>query len=325
MTKLLDEVVLNQIDATNKKIALLFELGLDSGTLRYAAYKNNITFPTGGDTYVAKAIMLDSIAQAADGIGRVILNFDDVLGDMSAYVNAENFEGKSIVIKRIYLDAIASATNYVEVFSGKMERPGDMGYEWMSITATSEKALSRRILNTTYQRMCPWVAGGSECNTDGNFDLTSLTATGTADSGTTTTLVDNALTQAYDYWKHGRINIVKDGITYKRRVKTFNSTTDTITLDVGLDFAIDNTCTYTVYKGCDQTWLTCQGTYAWGPNADNKLNFGGCIHIAKKQDSFTGTGLGASGTPYIPPTFPPGTIPPPLGWFDGSGAGYYIW
>jgi len=320
MTKALDEIVLNQIDATNKKIALLFELTLNSGTLRYAAYKNNITFPTGGDTYVAKAISVDGITQSSDGIGRVTISFDDVLSDMSAYANAENFEGKSIIIKRIYLDAIATASNYVEVFSGKMERPGDMGYEWVTITATSEKALSRRVLNIAFQRMCPWIPGGPECNTDGKFDLTSLTATGTADSGTIATLTDNALTQVNDYWNFGKINIVKDGVTYKRKVKDFNATTDTITLDVGLDFAIDNTCTYTVYKGCDQTWLTCQKTNAWGPSADNKLNFGGCIHIAKKQDSLTGSGAGSgsSGTQYIPPTFPPGTIAPPIGW-----GGYY--
>jgi hypothetical protein len=320
MTKVIDEVVLNQIDAPNKKIALLFELTLDSGILRFASYKNNITFPTGGNTYVAKAISVDGISQSSDGIGIVSLNFDDVLSDMSAYVDAENFEGKSLVIKRIYLDAIASDSNYVEVFRGKMERPGNLGYEWITITATSEKALSRRILNTAYQRMCPWIFGGTECNTNGNADLTSLTATGTADSGTTTTLVDNALTQIDDYWNFGQINIIKGGITYKRKVKDFNATTDTIILDIGLDFAIDNTCTYTIYKGCDKTWLTCQGTYAYGPSADNKLNFGGCIHIAKKQDR--GQEGSSQSTPiYGSPDnpFPPGTIAPPPGWggYDG--------
>lgn len=325
MTKALDTVVIDQLDATKKRIALLFELGLDSGTLRYAAYKSNITFPTGGDTYTAKTISVDNITQASDGIGRVTLNFDDVLSDMSAYVNAENFEGKSLIIKRIYLDAIASASNYVEVFNGKMERPSEMGYEWVTISATSEKALSRRILNKTYQRMCPWVFGGTECNTDGNADLTSLMASGTADSGTTITLIDNALTQASDYWNFGQINIIKSGVTHKRRVKDFDAATDKITLDVALDFSVDGTCTYKVYKGCDKTWLGCQKTYAWGPSSDNKLNFGGCIHIAKKQYSAgASSGVGAGIMPG-PPGLPPGTMPPgtsfpiaypyPPGWY----------
>jgi hypothetical protein len=152
-----------------------------------------------------------------------------------------------------------------------------------------------------------------------------LKATGTAESGTTTTLTDSALTQTYDYWKYGLIEIVKSGITYKRKVKVFNATTNTIILDVGLDFAIDNTCTYTVYKGCDKTWLTCQKSYVWGPSSDNKLNFGGCIHIAKKQDAGNGgSGTGASqGTQYAPPTLPPGYIMPPVSGYDPS-TGYWI-
>jgi len=43
---------------------------------------------------------------------------------------------------------------------------------------------------------------------------------------------------------------------------------------------VDNTCTYVMYKGCDQTWDTCGANNAWGPSANNQANFAGCLHIA---------------------------------------------
>ena len=113
-----------------------------------------------------------------------------------------------------------------------------------------------------------------------------MTASGTADAGgTTTTLIDAAkLTQVDDYWNCGEIEITKAGVTYYRKVTDFDAGTDTITLDVAMPFAIDSDCTYVVYKGCDQTRITCTGVNAWGPSANNYLNFGGCVHIGKPND-----------------------------------------
>jgi len=277
--------VTTQIAAANKRPVLLFELGLSS-TLRFCAYKTNITFPTGGSVYTAKNISAGDTTQNLEGqIERVTVKFDNVSRDMAAYANIEEFRGKTLIIKRIYLDAIASADDYVEVFNGSMEQPTEISREWLTVPATVGKPLNRKALKVNYQRQCPWIFGGTECNTESLADLTSLTATGTADSGTTSTLVDNALTQADDYWNYGEISIVKSGVTYHRKVKDFDAAADTITLDVELPVTITNTCTYTVYKGCDQTWDTCSAANVWGPSGDNHLNFGGCIHIAKQQDS----------------------------------------
>jgi len=133
--------------------------------------------------------------------------------------------------------------------------------------------------------MCPLEFGGTECNTNGLADLTSLTAAGTADSGSTTTLVDNALTQVDDYWNHGKIKITKATVDYWRVVKDFVAGTDTVTLDVAMPFAIDTDCTYVIFKGCDKTWDVCGGGSAWGPSGNNQANFGGCIHVSKKADA----------------------------------------
>lgn len=102
---------------------------------------------------------------------------------------------------------------------------------------------------------------------------------GKADSGTVSTLVDNALTQGDDFWNHGIIEVTKDDVTYRRNVSDFDAGTDTVTLDVALPVAIDNTCGYVLVKGCDKVWETCQSNNIWGPESDNKANFLGWTHI----------------------------------------------
>jgi len=285
MPKAIPGIVITQMDAVSKRPVLLFELGLSSA-VRFAAYKTNIAFPTAGPTYTAKAIEIGNVSQSLEGqIQRISIKFDNVTKDMMSYAHNEDFRGKSIIIKRIYLDEISNATYYNEIFNGHMERPSEISRFWLTVPCTIGKPLNRIGISWQYQKMCPWIFGGTECNTDGLANKAVLTASGTADSGSTTTLVDNALTQVDDYWNCGEIVITKAGVTYYRKVKDFVAATDTITLDVEMPFAIDNTCTYVVYKGCDQTWDTCTAINAWGPSGNNKYNFGGCIHISKKQDS----------------------------------------
>jgi len=155
--------------------------------------------------------------------------------------------------------------------------------------------------------MCPLEFGGTKCNTDGNANLAALTASGTADSGTTTTLVDNALTEADDYWNYGKIKITKATVEYWRVVKDFVAGTDTITFDVAMPFAINNTCTYVVYKGCDKTWDVCAAGSAWGPSADNSANFKGAIHIPKPPNYY-------ASLVSTPDTSPPPPNPFPSRW-----------
>lgn len=284
MPKTLPAQVITEMNLAQKRPCLLFELGLSS-TLRFAAYKVNVTFPTAGNVYTAKAITINGVSQSLEGqIQRITVNFDNVSKDMAAYANTQDFRGISLVIKRVYLDTVGDASYYNEVFRGHMEKPQFSG-KWLTVAATSGKGLDRKILTAPYQRMCPLEFGGTKCNTNGNANLASLTASGTADSGTTTTLVDNALTQADDYWNNGKIKITKATVDYWRVVKDFVATTDTITFDVAMPFAIDNTCTYIVYKGCDKTYDTCHGDNAHGPSANNTANFKGCIHISKKADA----------------------------------------
>jgi len=292
MSKDLDANVVTQLDAQEKSMVLLFEIELTGLTLRYAAYKRNVVFPHGGATpYTAKAVMFNGVSQSLEGqIGRITVKFDNVSKDMAAYLDAYDFEGRVLNIKRVYLDADVhaptAATEYVEVFSGVMEQPKEIGRNWLTVTATEGKPLKKKVLQETYNIPCGHRFGDSNtCNVDGNSDLTSLTASGTADSGSISTLVHSALTQVDDFWNYGAIEITKSGVTYKRKVDDFDAGTDTITFDIVLPVAVDGTCTYVVYKGCDKTWDTCGANSAFGPSADNQLNYGGFLHIGDESES----------------------------------------
>lgn len=269
-----------EIAAEYSRPILLFELYLDAGTLRYSATNVDVVFPTGGNTYYAKAVAFENIKTTAEGqMETVSIQLDNIAQDMWTYNVAESFDGKQVIIKKVYRDALGNATYYREIFNGYMSEPKSVDKEWLILEATSGNKFQRRMLQKVFQCECNNTFGDANCNRDGFADLTSLTASGTADSGTVSTLVDNALTQAADYWKFGRITVTVSGTAYKRFVESFNATTDTITFDVPLPVAVVATSAYTVYKGCPLTVDACEDNRAYGPSADNSANFDGFIHI----------------------------------------------
>lgn len=74
-----------------------------------------------------------------------------------------------------------------------------------------------------------------------------IATSGTADSGTATTLVDNALTQGDDYWNDMLIVITGGtNVGQARRISDFDDASDTVTVDPAFDAAIDGTSTYAI-------------------------------------------------------------------------------
>ena len=252
-----------------------------SSPLYFAAAKSNLVFPTLGTTYVAKAIEYDPVQQDYSGnIIRLTARFDNTSKDMASYAASLEFLGVWLTIKKVWRDALGDVTYHDEIFYGIIEEY-EFNYNWMTIQARNGEPLTARCPARAYQRKCPWTFGGSECNRDGNADITAapLRVTGTADSGTASTLVDNALTQATNFWKWGLLTCTKAGTTESRIVKSFDAGLDQVTTIIPFSFAVNNVTTYILVAGCDKTWDTCNADNAWGPTADNKLNFGGFRNV----------------------------------------------
>jgi len=89
---------------------------------------------------------------------------------------------------------------------------------------------------------CPFIYDGT------NVMDTARTATGTADSGDTTTFVDDALTQANDYWNGLPVKLTDatDGTVHYAYVTDFVAGTDTVTISPTCTFDIDASDTYTI-------------------------------------------------------------------------------
>ncbi len=282
--KAINATVITQMDAEQARPVTLISIGL-SNPLYYAASKAAVVFPTLGQSYAAKAIQFDKYQQdIAGNLTRIKIRFDNVSKDMAAYATVFEFVGAIINIKRVYRDALGSALFFDEIFNGPVESYS-LDYYWMEITARDGSPLSARAPKRTFQKKCPWIFGGTECNRDGYSDLIVLKATGTADSGSTTTLIDNVLTQADDYWNYGLLTCTKSGVTESRIVSDFDAAADTATVGIPFSFTINNATTYTILKGCDKTTTICGAATSYGPSADNINNFGGFPLVGKRPSS----------------------------------------
>lgn len=296
MKSLHSDIVTN-IDATQKKPRMLFEAYLDNLTLTYVADRQNVTFPNGGSTiYTALAIQLDNVEQTVEGqINRINVSFDNTAKYMGAYAASYEFEGRQLVIKRIYLDssdnAPSGSTVYNEIFNGTFEAPKDVNRNWFQISATAGKPLRRKALLKNYNRECSHVFGDSNCNRNGLSDLTTLKITGGGvSSGSATTLNSTtAFSQTTSYWNYGVVEIGISGTTYKRKVKEYSYSasglTGQITFDVTLPLSVAAGSVFQVKKGCDKRWDTCGASYSYGPLSDNTLNFYGFQHIGTKRET----------------------------------------
>lgn len=163
MPKDLSYAVSQQLQARESQPIILMQIGLSSTTLFYAAEKNNVTF--NGNTYTAKQIMFGGYSQSAEGqINRVNISVDNTARDISAFAMQENFDGRPLVILRVFRNAMSGSTDYMEIFRGSMEETSNIKRPWFPITASSGKPLYQRALLEEYQRTCRRVFGDAECN-----------------------------------------------------------------------------------------------------------------------------------------------------------------
>jgi len=90
--------------------------------------------------------------------------------------------------------------------------------------------------------------------------------TGTADSGSTTTLVDNALTEANDYWKGARVRFTGGTLAGQSRIITgFVAASDTITFSPAVTTAVV-THAYEIEFDTDP-WVRVLGNTTWSASA----------------------------------------------------------
>ena len=291
MPKYLPSALRTILASEGQQPVIVVELYLDSATLRFAASQGNITW--GGNVYTAKAMLFGSVNQNLEGqISSITISFDNVASDMAAYLNQEDFYGKRLIVRRLYRTALGSSANYIELFRGYCDEVEEVNKQWLTVPVAMGKLLEKKTLLESYSQTCNRKFGDAVCNQDTLADLTSLCVLDKAVvSGSTNYITDPTnLTQAADYWNYGFVQfwVKGSGVTYNRKIVDFNATLDKAILDVPMTFAIDNTYTYNIYKGCPKDWQACGSgaTSPWGPSGNNRKNFKGFMHISQNVEGW---------------------------------------
>ncbi len=115
---------------------------------------------------------------------------------------------------------------------------------------------------------------------------TTMSTSGTADSGSTTTLVDNALDQVADFWNGYELKITSgSNIGLSRIIDDFVATADRLVFD-DLPYAIDNTTHYELYLNPESQIVIITGVANTDTNAD--------AGIEAKTDAVSNPGSGAT-------------------------------
>ena len=290
MSKTISSAVSAQLALDQKSISILIELGISSTTLYYTTNKQNIVFD--GKTYTSKAINVSSVQYSSEGsLNQVTIQFDNITRDMASYANVAKFENRPIIIKRIYHGAMSGTTDYIEMFHGRMEAISDIGKYWLPVRANSGKPLYKRTLLNQYQKQCRHSFGDDYCNADGYSDLnspSSIYSEGDVSSGATNYIVmdqtsGNTVGSNDDVFVFGQVQVGLSGVTWTRDVIGDTSSTSRIDWRVSTPSAITASYRYRAIVGCSKELSACTGTFNYGPTADNKLNFGGCLHIGENR------------------------------------------
>ena len=240
----------------------------DATAYRFTMYENDPTFLS--NTYSTAPITRDS-EQIETGfrVGKTMIRLENsttvrALIDLDAIQNQRKFDHAEV---KIYQVSMTNTANYRMVFNGFVETI-EVNRLMTTIRCKDIYYLLKRTFPIrTYSEQCQWKLGSTECG----ITLTDFRVQSTADSGTTTTIVDAALTEAEGYWARGYVEMTSGTASgEKRSIKSFAAGSDTVTVLVPFTAAIAGGDTFDIYPHCQQTFSLCNSTFS---NTDNMLAF----------------------------------------------------
>lgn len=254
----------------------LYQVYLDEHTLYLAMAPVNIYFyDEQGNPAVYYAANLTRSAVKTNietKVDQVEVQIDNVTREMSAYIAGTDFQGRRLVIWKVFLDCLDDPENYVVIFDGIMDEPRIDQYR-MAVTVVSKlDTLDIELPARTYEVQCSWPSGfgGPECG------KIVPTKNGTVDSVSADrmTIYDAAITEAVNYWSYGAITIGKE-----MRVVT-ESGVGYVKVEYPFYIDIPAGAQYKLEAGCDKGYDTPHGCQYW----NNTQYYGGFLSIPRIRD-----------------------------------------
>ncbi|MDP8298269.1 MAG: phage BR0599 family protein [Candidatus Orphnella occulta] len=251
----------------------LYDIFLDDQTLYYTDHIENVDFfdiNSGAQTYTALSLSRSPSSRSTDKIDTMRVELTNVNSYMSSYVAANEFRGRRITIRKVFLDHLNSVSHQIWIIPiGIMDKP-IMREDKMEIKVTPLfGTLNTVIPRRKQQLLCNQRFGDTRCTID--RDHADNKQSGTMDVDSTQLIIKDATrSEATNYWRFGELHITAGtaaNIGEKRLVRKSSSG------EIYLDFPLPSVPTtgdgYTVYRGCDKTLVSCADKFS------NDANFSG--------------------------------------------------
>jgi phage-related protein len=253
----------------------LYEVFLDPATIYLAANNVNVSFfneagdPTVFTAFnITRSAVRTNVSSRCDEVTVTLGNVNLTMGALAAY---SDMTGKRCRIIQVFLDnilppATPDPADFVPIFEGKLDDPQINEMSMTVKVVYSLDFLGLTLPRRKYQRNCGWKFGSAECTKS----IGTVTGTVTTINGDGVTLTLSGRTEAEGWFVDGAITVG----TERRRIML--SSAGTFVIDYPFDFAVA-TDAYSVRRGCNKTWDTCNTRYA------NTINYGGFLSVPTER------------------------------------------
>lgn len=254
----------------------IYDLYLDNITLHIVNYDKNINFfdiAGNSQTYTAVSVSRESYERTVENpINSIVLGIANVDRSMSAYLAANEFRGRRIVIRKIFADQLTTSGDVSIIFDGSMDIPA-ASEQTVQINAVDRiGTLRREVPRRWYQLMCNNKFFDEQCGYSRTSGDMYATLNGTFTTGCTTSVLKSSnLTQADNYWKDGDIAVTSGTAAIsKRKIVSSSQSANSVNVDVYLSSIPVSGNTFTIRRTCDKTAFRCSGDFN---NIDNFSGF----------------------------------------------------
>lgn len=255
----------------------LYEVYLDTGTLRYAQAEDHITFQA--NTYTAAGIKRSPVKTSAElSVDEVEVQIDNVNLAFSQRAIATDFIGRRLVVRKVFRDTLANSGNQVVVFDGRMDSPSfaerAINVRVRSWLDALHHAVPRRLFSSmcNYQHYDTWCAVAKTAGTN--------VVTGTATSSSTVSRLVAATLSGFadNYWGPIGTLVIETGSNagIGREIKASYQGSNSVVTRIGFPYTINSGDVFTLTRGCRKTVEDCTSKY------NNFANYGG-FHTIPKQ------------------------------------------
>ena len=275
MSRTIPSGIQSAVAAEQNQPIELFEVFLDNETLYYAGHPSNIIF--GVQTYTAIGGGRSPIRTTNElDVDEVTLTVDNIDRFFADKVIKDEFIGRNLVVKKVFLDELDSASKYVVVFDGKMDEPVIDQNKFQVKVRSWLDAIHHTTPRRMFSTLCNYQLYDSDCGI--TKAITSNQNNGTAIASSTTKVVVASIFTAYpnQHFNEGTIKMdTGSNAPLGREILDFDSSSMSATLRIGFPFTVNSGDTFTIYRGCRKGVSDCISRF------NNYVNYGGFTTIPK--------------------------------------------